>query len=231
LRRDFGQLLRAIKANALLHRKHRDRDDIGQIVADIEHDYAVIRQLMNALLSESSGVAVNMAVQETVDAVAEATERMAPDEGASAQTVALRLKLDKSAARRRLIRAASEGFVVNLEIRRGQPGRYRVTDQKPEIVDMLPPPETLATVPPLARSQVVTNTRQNGTGGTVAWPARSTTNGKHGTCAHCGLPGGEVWDWDGPVQLHDHCADAFPELPDFLRRDKSCCAKLGACDV
>jgi hypothetical protein len=222
LRRDFGQVLRAVKAHALLHREHRDRDDLGQIEADIEHDYAAIRQLMNGLIAESSGVAVNMAVQETVDAVAEATQRMAPDDGASAQTVAFQLKLDKSAARRRLLKAASEGFVVNLEMRRGQPGRYRVTGQKPEIVDMLPPPERLAIVPPVAKSQLHTITKQNGTDGTVARVVSGT--GKNDTCAHCGRPGGEVWEWDGPVRLHGGCADAyaaaaeFPDIPDFLRR-------------
>ena len=30
LRRDFGQMLRAVKAHALLHRQHRDRDERGR---------------------------------------------------------------------------------------------------------------------------------------------------------------------------------------------------------
>ena len=47
LRRDIGQVLRAIKAHALIHRNQRGRDPAGQIVADIEHDYAVVRELMN----------------------------------------------------------------------------------------------------------------------------------------------------------------------------------------
>src|SRR5262249_60395532 len=58
LRRDAGQVIRAIKAHALLHREHRDRDDSGQIVANIEHDYAAVCDLMNDLLAHSSGLAV-----------------------------------------------------------------------------------------------------------------------------------------------------------------------------
>ena len=222
LRRDFGQVLRAIKAHALLHRQHRARDDMGQVVADIDHDYVEIRHLMNALIAESSGVAVNTAVQETVDAVADATEHMGSDEGASAQTVSLRLNLDKSAARRRLLNAASEGFVMNLETRRGQPGRYRVTGQKPEIVDMLPAAETLATVPPLAKSQVSTNTKQNRTGGTVVRvaedgdPFRAVDEEQVAFAERAA-----ILEYEGGLtraEAEAQAAQEYPELPDFLDR-------------
>jgi hypothetical protein len=118
LRRDFGQVLRAIKTHALIHREHRDRDDAGHIVADVQNDYAEVQGLMNAIVAESFGVPINTSVQETLDAVAGATESAGRDEGASAQTIALRLKLDKSAARRRPMKAASDGYVVKLETRK-----------------------------------------------------------------------------------------------------------------
>ena len=138
LRRDVGQVLRAIKAHALLHREQRGRDDGGQIVADIEHDYATVRELLNSILAEGSGVAVNKAMAETIEAVTKATENMMEAEGASAQDIARHLKLDKSAARRRLLSARDEGFVVNLEQRRGMAGKYRVTSQKVESKNILP---------------------------------------------------------------------------------------------
>ena len=144
LRRDFGQILRAIKVHALLHRRHRLIDDCGRIIADIEYDYATVRDLMNALIAESAGVAVRPGLQETIEAVALETAGLAKDEGASALAVAKRLKLDKSAAWRRLKAAMSEGFLLNLETRRGQPGRYRCTGQKIEPVEILPPPEAIA---------------------------------------------------------------------------------------
>ena len=153
LRRDFGQMLRAIKTHALLHRQHRDNDETGQIIADIEHDYAIVRQLMNALIAESSGVAVKPGLAETIEAVRLACDGLTSDEGANAQIIAKHLKLDRTAAWRRLRGAASEGFIRNMEIRRGQPGRYRVTGQKVEIAEMLPPPKSLQPVQPRNRTR------------------------------------------------------------------------------
>jgi len=144
LRRDVGQLIRAIKAHALLHREQRGRDDAGQIVADIEHDYATACELLNSILAEGSGVAVNKAMAATIDAVTKATDGMSGAEGASAQDIARALKLDKSAAWRRLSAARQEGFVVNLEQRKGMPGKYRATPQRVEPVVILPDAATLS---------------------------------------------------------------------------------------
>ena len=43
--------------------------------------------------------------------------------------------------------AMNKGFIVNLETRRGQPGRYRLTDQKIEAEELLPSPEALGQGP------------------------------------------------------------------------------------
>jgi hypothetical protein len=151
LRRDFAQILLAIKAHALLHRHHRCVDERGQIVATVEQDYAAIHALMSALIAESSGAAIREGLQETIDAVEKATAGLSPAEGATGQAVGKLLKLDKSAARRRLLVAVSEGFLTNLETRRGQPGRYRLAGQKVEAEDILPSPEKL--LPPCHRSK------------------------------------------------------------------------------
>ena len=146
LRRDFGQILRAVKAHALIHREHRRVDDQGQVVADIEHDYAAVHGLMNGIVAASSGVAVKPEMRKTVEAVEIATVNMGAEGGATAFEVGKQLSLDKSTALRRLQTASAEGYVVNLETRRGQRGRYRLTEQKmeaPETVKMLPEPQTL----------------------------------------------------------------------------------------
>src|SRR5262249_3474434 len=131
--------IRAIKAHALLHREQRARDDQGQIIADIEHDYAAVRGLMSAILAEGSGTAIKETMQETITAVEQATAGLDATQGASAQDIAKVLKLDKSAARRRLVGACADGWVVNLEQRRGMPGKYRTTDQtKVDRADILP---------------------------------------------------------------------------------------------
>ena len=129
LRRDAGQVIRAIKAHALLHRQHRAKDTDGQIIADIEHDYRTVRELMIGILAAGSGVAVPKATTETIEAVRAATAGMAETEGASAQDIASKLGLDKSAAWRRLTAARQDGFVANLEQRKGMPGKYRATSE------------------------------------------------------------------------------------------------------
>jgi hypothetical protein len=144
LRRDFGQALCAIQAHALLHRDQRDRDGDGRIVADIENDYETVRGLMNAILAEGAGVAVNPAMTETIAAVEKAATTLSQGEGASAQDIGKLLKLDKSAARRRLIKAREDGFIVNLEVRKGMPGKYRATQQKVEPLNILPTVEELS---------------------------------------------------------------------------------------
>jgi len=120
LRRDFGQVLCAIDAHALLHREQRPRDADGQIVADIENDYEAVRGLINSILSEGAGIAVNPAMVETIAAVEKATAALPIGEGANAQDIGKILKLDKSAARRRLIQARDDGFVVKPAQKKGR---------------------------------------------------------------------------------------------------------------
>jgi hypothetical protein len=53
--------------------------------------------------------------------------------------------LDKSATSRRLRDAIDRGYLVNLEIRRGQPARIVLGDPMPEMVKLLPEPDELGT--------------------------------------------------------------------------------------
>src|SRR5215213_3297334 len=69
LRRDFGALLNLIRAHALLHQAGRDRDAEGRIIATIEEDFAVVRELVADLVSEGIEVTVPKTVRETVGAV------------------------------------------------------------------------------------------------------------------------------------------------------------------
>ena len=142
LRRDFSQILMAIKAHALIHLYKRETNSRGEIVADLDLDYGVIRPLLDDIMAEASGVAVKTEVQETIAAVkiATADPSMPKDDGATAYEVAKILHLDKSSGLRRLRVAAEKGFVVNMETRRGQPGKYRVTDQEVEHEPLLPLP-------------------------------------------------------------------------------------------
>ena len=144
LRRDVGQLLRAIKTHALLHRQHRrKRDEDGAILATIDEDYTAVRALMSDLLATTAEVKLRAAVAETVAAV-KAKQPPHGQPGASVREVAKELKLDRSAAYRRLRQAEDAGLVVNVEERRGHPGQYRTTDEHvPEGIEMLPTVEQL----------------------------------------------------------------------------------------
>jgi hypothetical protein len=82
------------------------------------------------------------------------------DDGATAFEVAKLLKLDKSAAWRRLGVAMNKGYVTNLETRKGQPGRYRVTDQEIEPEPLLPSGEALGGAVQPAQPRNRTNNRQ-----------------------------------------------------------------------
>ena len=143
LRRDFSQILLAIKAHALLNQHHRDRDQRGQIVADIDLDYVPVAELMGGIMSEASGVGIEPQLRQTIDAVKVATAGQPEEYGATAFQIATRLKLDKSAAWRRLGVAMSKGYVVNLETRKGQPGKYRGTDQEIMPEPLLPSAKAL----------------------------------------------------------------------------------------
>ncbi len=146
VRRDFAQVLAAIKAHALLHREHRERDR-GEIVATIKHDYRVVRGLMRDILAEAVEVKVRPAIIETVEAV----ERAQPEpgrgdggtQGATLRAVAAELRLDQQAVRRRLHKAMDLGLIANLETRPRQLARYVVMGRAAKAVEMLPRPEVL----------------------------------------------------------------------------------------
>jgi hypothetical protein len=142
LRRDVGQLLRAIKAHALLHRQHRRRDDDGAVLATIDEDYAAVLPLLGDLLATTAEVKVRAAITDTIEAVKD-KQPTNNKFGATAREVANALKIDRTAAWRRLRQAEDTGYVVNVEERRGHPGQYRTTDESPPNADMLPTPEQL----------------------------------------------------------------------------------------
>jgi hypothetical protein len=129
-RRDFSHLLTIIKAHALLHQKHRKRDEHGRIVADIENDYKAAYKLLYDVLAESAGLALDKKMAETLEAVEKLVKEKPPDEGVTAASVAAELNLDKSAGRRRVTKALVAGYLVNLEQRKGRPGRYRLADEE-----------------------------------------------------------------------------------------------------
>jgi hypothetical protein len=142
LRRDFLAVLNLIRAHALLHQATRERDEKGRVVATVEGDYRVVRELAADLVAEGVDATVPQTMRETVEAV----RKLVDDNGGAAVslgTIAEELELDKSAASRRIRTAIAKGYVKNLEDRRGKPGRYVEGDPMPGDVVVLPMVEAL----------------------------------------------------------------------------------------
>ena len=159
LRRDYPQIIACIKAHTLLHYCRRADNEKGEIVADIELDYAPVAELMGHLLSEGAGIAISKEDVETINAVKTATDdpNMPKDEGATNYEIVKLLGLDKSTVSRRLGRVIGKGFVINLENRRGRSAKYRLTDQEVEAESLLPSTDEIrafeATTPPPKSAQ------------------------------------------------------------------------------
>lgn len=58
LRRDFGKILDLIQAHAILHQALRQRDQDGRIIATLEEDYAIVRELIADWMAEGVEAAV-----------------------------------------------------------------------------------------------------------------------------------------------------------------------------
>ncbi len=141
LRRDFGAVLNLVRAHAVLHQASREKDDEGRIVADLD-DYAAVRELAADLVAEGVEATVPRTVRETV----EAAKRLLEDsEGEPITTAAVagELKLDKSAALRRVKTAIDRGHLKNLEDRRGRPARIVPGEPIAGEVELLPSVERL----------------------------------------------------------------------------------------
>ena len=146
VRRDFTQMLAAIKAHALLHREHRERDK-GEIVATVEEDYAAVRILMRDILAEAAEVKVREAVLEAVKAVEDIISDKEDNREncrVTVRAVATKLNIDVQATRRRLSKAIDLGLITNLETRKYMTARYALGELTTKCLEMLPTPEALA---------------------------------------------------------------------------------------
>ena len=138
LRRDFSSVLGLIRAHALLHQATRDVDRRGRIVAKLD-DYAEVRNLVHDLVASGVGASVSSEVRETVAVV----EEISDGEGVTQKALVSALNLDKSAVSRRVRSATRDGYLRDLEERRGHPSRLVVGDSLPEDAAILPTVEEL----------------------------------------------------------------------------------------
>jgi hypothetical protein len=96
-------------------------------------------------VSEGVQTTVKQEVREAVAVVCQLNEEdgLNREAGATTKAIAEALKLDASAASRRLQAARKDGYVRNLESSRGRPARWVLGDRLPEDTEILPTPEAL----------------------------------------------------------------------------------------
>ena len=158
LRRDWRSVRSLIRAHAMLHQLTRETDARGRVIATIG-DYTVVHDLVAALVAEAVGATVPPSVRETVALVTE-RECLVPAGGESGGVkvaeIAEELKIERSAAQRRVQTARDRGYLVNMEDKRGRPGRYVLGELMPGEIAVLPPPEQVCTGPAACAHQVHT---------------------------------------------------------------------------
>jgi hypothetical protein len=135
MRRDFKALLNLIRAHALLHSLHRERDDASRIVASLD-DYVVVHDLTADIIGEGVQASVPRTVRETVAAVAELKSSV------TITRVAKHLGLDKSSASRRVQAAIKSDYLYN-DALPGRPADLHKGEEMPEETLVLPTPEQL----------------------------------------------------------------------------------------
>jgi DNA-binding transcriptional ArsR family regulator len=175
LRRDFGALLNLIRAHALLHQASRERDVEGRIVATIEEDYAVVRELVADLVSDGIEATVPATVRETVQALKRLREN-SKGEPVTVADIARELKLDRSAVSRRVRNAKDRGYLRDLEENRRKPSRLVPGDDLPDDLRILPKPEDVRAgvkerAPGNARPDEAQEPHSNGQNSEVAYEA------------------------------------------------------------
>jgi hypothetical protein len=149
LRRDFPMILRLIETHAMLHQFQRSIDSEGRIIATLD-DYDVIWGLASDLIGEWSEIKVSETVRETVKTV----EALSSIGQVTVSRVAKVLKLDKSAALRRVRQAIKLGYVVNLEGHKERPAWLILGEPLPNDQQILPSPDRVAQVAGAVNGQI-----------------------------------------------------------------------------
>jgi hypothetical protein len=140
LRRDFTKILELICSHCILHQYNRETDSRGKLIATLA-DYSAIYDLVADILNENVKATVSEQTRETVRAVQDLTMT---SESTNIVKVAQRLNIDKSSALRRVRVAIEDGYLANLEDKKGRPAKLILGESLPEEEGILPSPEQLA---------------------------------------------------------------------------------------
>ncbi len=146
LRRDWNSIRALIRTHAMMHQLSRTTDEHGRIVATLD-DYSAVGSLVADLVAEGIGATVPKTVRQTVETVKQLAKDGTCRGGVTVAAVVDALKIERSAATRRLHTARDRGFLLNLEDKRGKPARYEIGDPMPGETAVLPLRKSICTGP------------------------------------------------------------------------------------
>jgi hypothetical protein len=135
--RDFARLTSLVKSVAIIRHRQRQRDKAGRIIAQVE-DYAAVFDLVGPMY-EATLTGASKELRATVQTVGEMLNK---GESITATTLAARLNINRGTASRRVNAAIKRGWLVNKEIKKGQPWDLELGEPLPE-TQGLPDPEWL----------------------------------------------------------------------------------------
>ena len=136
MRRDFSQCMRTVKAHALLHREHRERDDKGRIIAT-KQDYGVVYDLMELMLAQSSETKLGKKMANLFDVV-KALQPEDVDKGVTVNQVRDKLKRGDRTTIWRQLKKLEEGRYLENLAHYGATARYRTAGRRPKPMNVLP---------------------------------------------------------------------------------------------
>jgi hypothetical protein len=138
--RDFQRVLSLIKSVAVLRHRHRQRDEKGRLVAEIE-DYQTVYELVAEMYAATT-TGASKVVRESVNAVQDLRAEL-PDRKVTYSVLAKELGVHRQIAKRRADQALKLSWLVNNETRKGHNADLIMGEPMPPETG-LPSPVTLA---------------------------------------------------------------------------------------
>lgn len=144
VQRDFPKILSMIQACALVHQESRDRNELGEVIADRE-DYVIIYDLLNVPLSQGLESDVTPGVRLVIEGLENIINNNMKEgyEGISQSKLAEVLKTDRSSVLRNTHSAIDLGYIYNLNPGKGKEARLILGERKLSSKEALPHPDKL----------------------------------------------------------------------------------------
>jgi hypothetical protein len=141
--RDFARLLSLVKSVTLIRHAHRQRDQQGRLIAQVE-DYTTVFDLV-APMFESTITGASEGVRQVVQTVKDFGK------GSTVSEIARHLNIGKASASRRTRSAILNGWLINQETMKGRPARLEMGEPLPERTG-LPDPKVFHLIPPVSEA-------------------------------------------------------------------------------